>query len=348
MLLEAGGAGLTVFGSEINPTAITIARTYHFINIPIEERRNCINDLDAQLRESLKEPLPNLWNTEESVDDQSIKMRLLDLAAVVSDPRQQILIETLIVMADFYKPGLASGKILESWNKLIFIVLGFPFSERPIRALHADARCTALGDSSVDLVVTSPPYINVFNYHQQYRASMEAMQWNLINVAKSEIGSNRKHRGNRFLTVIQFCLDIAQTLSEIARVCKTGARIIFVVGRESSVRGTTFYNGEIVAEVAHRALGFDLNLRQERVFLNRFGQSIYEDILHFSPSHQPDTRLMLDCARFVAKQALELASCTAPSDAQHGIDSAIDNIRDVSSSPLFQLPTMYKTQRIRK
>lgn len=45
------------------------------------------------------------------------------------------------------------------------------------------------------LVLTSPPYINVYNYHQQYRASAEALGWDLLEVAKTEIGSNRKHPG---------------------------------------------------------------------------------------------------------------------------------------------------------
>jgi len=49
---------------------------------------------------------------------------------------------------------------------------------------------------------------------------MEALSWNVLKVAKSEIGSNRKHRSNRFLTVIQFCLDIAQTFNEMVRVLK--------------------------------------------------------------------------------------------------------------------------------
>ena len=346
VLLEAGRVGLTAFGTEINPAATTLAKTYHFINVPTEERRMCIDNLDEQLHEMLPDPLPLFRSPEQNIDSEAIKMKLVDLTEAGNHSLQQILITTLIVMLDFHKPGLSPNKVFEWWNKLTALVLKFPFSERPIAAFHADARCIPLHDSSVNLVVTSPPYINVFNYHQQYRTSMEALHWDLLQVAKSEFGSNRKHRGNRFLTVIQFCLDIAQTLKELARLCQADARLIFVVGRESTVRGTAFYNGEIVAEVAHSALGFDLTLRQERVFLNRYGQNIYEDILHFLPTQYVATDLMLDGARAVAQQALETVFEVAPKDAKEDINSALDNIESVSPSPLFQIPKAYEAAHV--
>ena len=138
-----------------------------------------------------------------------------------------------------------------------------------------------------DLVITSPPYINVHNYHEQYRQSVETLGWRLLRVAQSEIGANRKHRVNRFLTVIQYCLDMTLALSEMARVCKPGARIILVVGRESTVRGISFDNGEIVARAGAECAGLPLLTRQERVFTNRFGERIYEDLLHFRAEPRP-------------------------------------------------------------
>jgi hypothetical protein len=100
--------------------------------------------------------------------------------------------------------------------------------------------------------------------------------------------------------------------------------------------GTAFFNGEIVAEIAHRALGFDLILKQERVFLNRYGQNIYEDILHFSPPTDM-TRVFLECARDVAQEVLEAAHLIAPEKARPDIRSALANIGAVQPSPLFNL-----------
>ncbi|HRF93979.1 MAG TPA: hypothetical protein PLZ51_02230, partial [Aggregatilineales bacterium] len=80
-----------------------------------------------------------------------------------------------------------------------------PYSTMPIDVILADARAMPVPQQSIDFVLTSPPYINVLNYHQQYRTSIESFGYNILQIAKSEIGSNRKHRSNRFLTVIQYC-----------------------------------------------------------------------------------------------------------------------------------------------
>lgn len=333
-LLEAGLVGIPASGTEINPAAVVLAQTYRFINIPIQIRRHHLQELFSQLQ-SFQD---FRWGTNGHVAPQEIKNNLLALSLTIDERLQYQLLETLIVLLDFYKPDLSSNKLFATWKRLKKLVLELPFSEQPIEVFHADARQTPLSASSVNLVITSPPYINVFNYHQQYRASAEALNWDLLKVAQSEFGSNRKNRGNRFLTVIQFCLDITQTLGELARVCCIDSRIVFVVGRESTVRGTKFLNGEIVAELAHSVLGYHLTLRQERVFLNRFGQNIYEDILHFShPNSLSSPHESLETAREVASKVLQAGYMVAPYKAKSDIKSALENITKVEPSPIFNL-----------
>ena len=99
--------------------------------------------------------------------------------------------------------------------------------------------------------------------------------------APIEFWKNRKNRGNRFLTVIQYCIDMALSINEAIRVCKDNARMIYVVGRESSVLGYSFCNSELIYDIGTEIFGLNLMVRQERVFKNRYGQMIYEDILHF-------------------------------------------------------------------
>jgi hypothetical protein len=101
------------------------------------------------------------------------------------------------------------------------------------------------------------------------------------------------------------------------------------------VRGTPFFNGEIVTEVSHRALGFDLILKQERVFRNRFGQDIFEDILHLAPPVSKPDHAFLERARTIAQDVLEFALAQAPDKAKEGIELALTNINQVSPSPLF-------------
>jgi SAM-dependent methyltransferase len=346
VLLEAGRARIAASGTEINPAAIALSQTYKLINVASEQRRSHLSDVQQMLCREFPDNLPLFRKPEEAQKEltpEQIKSRFAELLPAVEERLQYQLLETLVALVDFYKSDLSVDRIFATWSKLSQLVIELPYSQGKIDVYHADARKTPLPSSSVDLVVTSPPYINVFNYHQQYRASMEAINWNLLRVARSEIGSNRKHRGNRFLTVIQYCLDMAQTFYEMARICRPRSRLIFIVGRESTVRGTRISNGEIVAEVAHRALGFDLILRQERVFLNRFGQNIFEDILHFSPPRNRPPRDFMADAREIAREALVAAYSTAPGKAKDDVKSAIEGIDAVKPSPVFSLPTALKT-----
>jgi hypothetical protein len=66
------------------------------------------------------------------------------------------------------------------------------------------------------------------------------MGWDLLRVAPSEIGSNRKNRGNRFRTVVQYCLDMEQALISFWHSLKSDGLMILVVGRESNVRKLLF------------------------------------------------------------------------------------------------------------
>lgn len=319
VLVEAGRLGLRAFGGEINPAAYAMSRTYEFINHDSAARRAVLDNVGHAVGRAASSP--------------DVKTRLLDLyRGALSDADACRLIETLVVLLGLYKGALTHENVLVTWRKLRRTVSELPVSRRPIDMANCDARRLPLEDGLVDLVVTSPPYINVFNYHQQYRAAMEALGWDLLHVARSEVGSNRKHRQNRLLTVTQYCLDMAEVLRELARVCKRSARIILVVGRESNVRKTRFYNGELVAQLGVRCLGLEAEKRQERVFKNRFGTLIHEDIIHLRLPPQFGTG---EPPTAIAEQALRAAMEYAPQESMEDLRDALDRVGEVKPSPVY-------------
>lgn len=337
-LLEAGLLGLEATGVELNPAAVVLARTYEFCNILAEERSDAIKIVSKALNTNKALIQPFLTNDIAPSRPIEVKQALLIIHGKLNGnilPKR--LIETLIVLLDFYKDDVTSAKVQCEWLKIKKLIETLPYSNRKLTALQTDARLIPVENGSVDFVITSPPYINVFNYHQQYRASIEALDHSVLKVAQSEIGSNRKHRGNRYLTVIQYCLDMALVLNELQRICKKDARLIFVVGRESSVRKTPFFNAEIVAEIAMKAIRLNSPFRQERVFTNRFGQSIYEDILHFSVTNSHNDRsIILDAARIVASETLLRAKEIAPEESKKDLNDAINSVNNIEPSPYFQ------------
>ena len=346
VLYEAGRKRLRAIASEINPAAYAMASTYRLINLDPQRRTQIVSQLDEILHRAFPERLPLFYSTPDQSED-DIKQALIGLALNQEDRSSRLLLEAMIVLLDFYQAGLSAEKLMTMWKRLKLLVHSLPYSDRVLDVYNCDARALPVKDESVDLVITSPPYINVFNYHQQYRASAEALGWEMLTIARSEIGSNRKHRGNRFLTVIQYCLDVAQVLSRLSSVMKSTGRLIFVVGRESRVRGVPFFNGEIAGLLGTRCAGFELKTRQERVFKNRFGELIYEDILHFMHPVRVEAD-SLSSAREVAGEILAGARKIATDKVMPDILSAMDQLHKVEPSPIYEAAKAYDSGKLKR
>ena len=184
--------------------------------------------------------------------------------------------------------------------------------------------------------MSSPPYINVFNYHQNYRRSVEILGWDVLRVARSEIGSNRANRGNRFLTVVQYCIDMANVLQELARVVRPGGRVVLVVGYESRVLGVPFHNARIVEALAEKIGMFDLIIKQQRVFQNRFGQDIREDILNLTRrSYSNSGGLPEEAGRTVAVRALRYGLSSADPKNKPLLHDAVAAAERMEGTPVF-------------
>jgi hypothetical protein len=240
----------------------------------------------------------------------------------------------LIVLLDVYKNDITSKLLFEKWTKLTDTIRELPYTDRIVRVSLGDARHLPINDDTIDIVLTSPPYINVFNYHQNYRRSIECLGYDVLGIAKREFGSNRKHRGNRLYTVVQYCIDMALALGELSRACKPGSRMMLVVGRESNVLGYSFYNSDLVFRICEEALGLSFLLRQERVFKNRFGQLIYEDILHFENTKcdEPQESVLTESARSIARDALSAKIDQGDNKNRDLLLSAISNIDNIMKS----------------
>ena len=288
VLGECARQGLKAYGVELNVSAYYMAKTYEIANLSIERRNEVIERIDALFL--------SIAN-----DDSIIETITSEIEKTEPDAYYNLLCTTVILLDIFYN-DVTLELLRKKWDLLKHVISQIPVSKERIIAERGDSRYIKLKDKCADLLVTSPPYINVFNYHQKYRRSVEALGYNVLSIAKTEFGSNRKNRGNRFLTVIQYCIDMALSLKEACRICKTDARMIYVVGRESSVLGYSFCNSELVFNIGTEIFSLQFLLRQERVFKNRFGQMIYEDILHFSNSSS-----ILPCDEEIICKAREIA-----------------------------------------
>ncbi len=331
-LVEAVRQDMPAIGVEINPAAVIMAETCDWMARSMAERHKMLDRVLSQLDRLAGEHLPLFGH--KAAESQVLERFLDGLPCHKGDRFSfNIMANTLIRWLEM-PPPFDAAKLFRAFDEHRKIVLGLPVSSTACTVFNADARLLPLESESVNLVVTSPPYINVFNYHQNNRKAMEHLGWDLLTVARSEIGSNRKHRGNRFFTVVQYCLDIAMTLGELYRVMKRDGHAIVVIGRESNVRGVAFPNAAILASLAHDC-GFAIPFRQERKFVSRFGATIFEDILHIEPTSD-GFRHDLTHTRNVARRHLEIAiSQTSDKTVAADIEEAISRTDFIASSPLY-------------
>ena len=316
---------------------LLFSRVYHLVNVGWDDREAALESLEERFSQFIGEPHGPLFaGSGAPVPNRAeLESALIRLWEESGPGVPRILAAALVVLCDLHRKDLNAERAYRAFLRLAEMVRSIPKSSASVVIYQADARALPVEANSVDLVVTSPPYINVHNYHQKFRRSVEALGWNVLDIAPSEIGSNRQNRGNRFVTVIQYALDMALAIREMARIAKPASRLILVLGRESTVRGVPFFNGELVAELAGRGAELTNERRQERQFVNRFGNKIREDILHFRKSSDiPDEKFCLEVARSIASQTLSTTRKLTTIEARRGIDDALERIDQVVPSPL--------------
>ena len=102
--------------------------------------------------------------------------------------------------------------------------------------IQHDARQMALASASVDLVVTSPPYIGVIDYTRANRLLYLWMGWPFDEDRGQEIGARYKRGRVRF--VDEYESEIQACWREIHRVLRDGAYCALVIGESKRFRGT--------------------------------------------------------------------------------------------------------------
>lgn len=327
--------GFAAYGFELNPSAWTFSKLFEFANVSEYSREAAIGELRAKIEQEF----PIVLFSDDLIPPGEVESRIIRISRSIGD-QAKILCNALVVLLDIFNNRISADLVQSKLLALAELVRGLPYSDRLIRADLQDARRLPLEGQSVDFVVSSPPYVNVFNYHQNYRRSVEILGWDVLRVARSEIGSNRANRGNRFLTVVQYCIDMANVLQELARVVRPYGRVVLVVGYESRVLGVPFFNARIVEALAEQIGMFNLVLRQQRVYQNRFGQDIREDILNLTRRPHASRGGLPDVAgRKVAVEALRDGLANATPKSRPLLEGAVAAVEHTEGTPIFNSDT---------
>jgi len=337
VLLECKKRGLDAIGCEINPSAYAMSKFFEISALSFSEKWHFCQKILQAIPTGLSLNCP-LYQKAYASNDHLAYQHLIQFAKKLFDTHlskhELVFILNILFKMENYKKLTIEQAWHKAYDEISSFLFLLPENQAKISARLCDARnlCQSI-ERQIDLIITSPPYINVFNYHQNHRFIMEMLDFDILNVAQSEFGSNRKNRGNRFLTIIQYTIDMAETLKAMQKALNKEGAAIMVVGRESNVKKTPFFNGNIIIDLCKKTGIFNIVHQNERHFRNKFGTLIYEDILVLQPNTRQESTD--EIARSVACSHLKEAIFRTPTESKKDLLKAIDSVNKVTSSPLF-------------
>ena len=137
--------------------------------------------------------------------------------------------------------------------------------EADISVITGDSRTVEFPEH--DLVVTSPPYVGLIDYHEQHRYAYEllGLPWR----ADSEIG--RASKGNSKRAQAEYVENISETLANVRKSLASGGRMVVIVNDRRS----------LYDEIRER-VGMQLEARLERHVNRRTGRragAFFESVL---------------------------------------------------------------------
>ena len=102
-----------------------------------------------------------------------------------------------------------------------------------VQIITGDARKLEVESNSVDLIVTSPPYVNALDYYRVHMYNMLWLGMDFDLFRKHEIGAHSHFIYNRFRLLSEYLGDMLRAMIEMNRVLKKGKLCVIVVGNSS-------------------------------------------------------------------------------------------------------------------
>jgi DNA modification methylase len=140
--------------------------------------------------------------------------------------------------------------------------------------LNSDARSLPLADNSIDIVITSPPYLNAIDYLRGHKFSLIWMGYSIGEIRQirstnigTEVLSRCDSEKGQYLKalvsigeidgltertkgiLLKYAYDMNAVMAEIKRVLTKDGRAVFVIG-DSTIRGVFVKNSKLIKYLA--------------------------------------------------------------------------------------------------
>lgn len=157
--------------------------------------------------------------------------------------------------------------IIKLKNQLNKMIKGIQFLEKcklyKPTLIAADTRnIVSIQENSVDLVITSPPYPNAYDYHLYHKYRMYWLDMDPKRLKENEIGSHANYSKKNGLTVMDFEKNMELCFINISKFLKKNKYFCIVIG-DSILKGKKIKNDELLKKVSLNT-NFNLKYKMER------------------------------------------------------------------------------------
>lgn len=104
-------------------------------------------------------------------------------------------------------------------------------------------------ENSADLVITSPPYPNAYDYHLYHKYRLLWLDMNPLKLKKNEIGSHADYSKKNGSNEFDFMRDMEKCMFNISKILKKDKYFIIIIG-DSILKGRKINNNEIIKEAS--------------------------------------------------------------------------------------------------
>jgi DNA modification methylase len=285
-LLESQLSGRKSIGIDSNPVAALVSqvKTFPYTDLDLEYMQELVLNIEnclpkAKLRQDLVPDDERFLSWFDSpVIDSVYKIKglalnesepyksfmLTALSAIIvrvsrqdSDTRYSRIEKTSLSSADVEK--IYIRRLRQSVQALANV---HPKPKADSTFIHGDARIKSpIRKSSVDLIITSPPYLNAYDYHKYHRQRIHVIDGDPVYARTTEIGGHDRFTRPK-ADPETFFSDLESCLVEWERVLKAEGKAFILIG-DAIVHGKSVMVADEMIRIAE-AVGFELEWRAIR------------------------------------------------------------------------------------
>jgi predicted RNA methylase len=279
--LEAQLLGVNCIGLDASPLCVlqsTVKTASHKVVGDIRaycEELPRLEQAERPLEEAELNPMPS--NADQRVQD---FFHLAKLIALSDSVRRR---------KDFTSAFVSRAKLMtqsiidyDEISRELELSLGRVVIER------GDARALPLRDSSIDGIITSPPYAIALDYIKNDAHALEALRLDMSEIRGQFIGL----RGRMNERVHLYNEDMKRSLEEMARVLKPSKFALIVIGN-ATYRGSTLKSVELITKHASE-IGLRLTKSIEKNIFGLYNVMQKEKVLIFKKDEECTQRPQLE------------------------------------------------------